>query len=1058
MFDKPLIKMMMPKDIQYSDSTLLPDIKDENIKDDSIKHKSVRDESNPKLTIFAEMCEDGLYTCLVAEDGSVQIDWASPAFQEIVGCSLQSVNQAGGLLQFIHEADQAQAAQQLQSALAGQGTKCILHIRQSDNLLSKVSHHLRLDQSAPTAESRRLYGVIRLVDQSVSNPHAANTPAITGLSAIAATGTMNSNQAQEERLAALIKAIPDAITITDAVGVCVEYYPGRPESLYIAQDHMLGANLSHYFAPDIVSTVNVAVHSSLENAKAERVEFPVELLGETHWYESSISPFGDGQLLSLSRNITERKHAEEALRLSEERNRALLQAIPDMMFLIDKDGYYLDLHANTPEDLLETGTEHIGKHTRDLVPPELAKRFLAANERVLTNGLMEIVEYGLEFEEGTRIFEARIVPCGNDKVLSIVRNITARKQSEAALRASEEQNRALLQAIPDLMLLLRRNGDYLAIHTASSIDLYAPRDEMLRRNVSDYVSAEEFTHFEQIIDYVMETEQMVIQEYSHLFGDELRYFESRIVPCGNEKVLSITRNITERKQIERQLQIQNALLQAQLDASPDGILAIDNNRNWIGGNQRFIDLWQLPDDIVEQRSSRVTLQYVAQMVEDPEKFLGEIEKVYREQRGELFDEVAMKDGRIFERRSRPILDIEQNVLGRIWFYSDVTQERKSAALLRSAEADYRALFENLPIGVYRSSPEGRHLRANPALVRLNGYRSEAEHLESVHNNVREWYVDPVRRDEFKERLHRDGEVRQFESEVYRHKTRERIWISEDALLVRDKTGKALFYEGTVQNISERKQAEEAIRRLNEQLQNASRLKDEFLKNISHEFRTPLTIILTLSETLSNGRFGLVSEQQKSSLQRIQKQSHNLLEMVNNLLDMATLLSGTIELQRRPVLVQDLCSHVLYSVQEAVNQKQISISSIIDPQVKSIEADERRLGQVVQILVGNAIKFTPEGGEIGIEVQGFPETQQAQISVWDTGIGLQPEDTQKLFQPFIQLDTTLSRRYEGAGLGLALAAHLTELHKGTIIVESHPGQGARFTVILPWIPKDKVSVM
>ena len=97
-------------------------------------------------------------------------------------------------------------------------------------------------------------------------------------------------------------------------------------------------------------------------------------------------------------------------------------------------------------------------------------------------------------------------------------------------------------------------------------------------------------------------------------------------------------------------------------------------------------------------------------------------------------------------------------------------------------------------------------------------------------------------------------------------------------------------------------------------------------------------------------------------------------------------------------------------------------------------------------------------EIGIEVQGFPETQQAQISVWDTGIGLQPEDTQKLFQPFIQLDTTLSRRYEGAGLGLALAAHLTELHKGTIIVESHPGQGARFTVILPWIPKDKVSVM
>ncbi|MBE0588688.1 MAG: PAS domain-containing protein [Hydrogenophaga sp.] len=134
-----------------------------------------------------------------------------------------------------------------------------------------------------------------------------------------------------------------------------------------------------------------------------------------------------------------------------------------------------------------------------------------------------------------------------------------------------------------------------------------------------------------------------------------------------------------------------------------------------------------------------------------------------------------------------------------------------------SSGDFASLFNFLPIGAYRSSPDGRMIRSNQALVALNGYASEAEHLAAVKDIAREWYVDPRRRDEFKQRLERDGFVRSFVSEIWRHKTRERIWISENAHIVRDAQGRVLYYEGTVEDVTERIQNQEALRRSEEQL-------------------------------------------------------------------------------------------------------------------------------------------------------------------------------------------------------------------------------------------------
>src|SRR5262249_42219067 len=141
------------------------------------------------------------------------------------------------------------------------------------------------------------------------------------------------------------------------------------------------------------------------------------------------------------------------------------------------------------------------------------------------------------------------------------------------------------------------------------------------------------------------------------------------------------------------------------------------------------------------------------------------------------------------------------------------QQREES--LPAAEQDYRAIFEHATEAIYRSSLDGHPLQVNPALVRLNGYNSAEELFLSVNDIATEWYVDPHRRDEFKRLLELHGRVTNFESEVYRHKTRERIWISENARLVRNKDGSPLYYEGTIQDINERKRAEQALRKSEE---------------------------------------------------------------------------------------------------------------------------------------------------------------------------------------------------------------------------------------------------
>jgi signal transduction histidine kinase/ActR/RegA family two-component response regulator len=236
---------------------------------------------------------------------------------------------------------------------------------------------------------------------------------------------------------------------------------------------------------------------------------------------------------------------------------------------------------------------------------------------------------------------------------------------------------------------------------------------------------------------------------------------------------------------------------------------------------------------------------------------------------------------------------------------------------------------------------------------------------------------------------------------------------------------------------------------NAELARTARAKDEFLASMSHELRTPLNVILGLAEALQEQTRGPLNEHQLKSARTIEESGRHLLALINDILDVAKVEAGKLELQPDLVSVAMVCQASLQFIKEAAIKKKIEVSFTLDSAVTSLRADPRRLKQILVNLLNNAVKFTPQGGQVGLEVRGEPEPETIRFTVWDTGIGLAPDQLSQLFQPFVQIDSSLSRQYEGTGLGLALVYRLAELHRGSVSVESELGRGSRFTVLLPW---------
>jgi PAS domain S-box-containing protein len=402
--------------------------------------------------------------------------------------------------------------------------------------------------------------------------------------------------------------------------------------------------------------------------------------------------------------------------------------------------------------------------------------------------------------------------------------------------------------------------------------------------------------------------------------------------------------------------------------------------------------------------------------------------------------------------------------------ADITQRKRDADALERERQQLAAILHTMHEGILAIRPDDTLALINPAALHMRELdpahppttlaefvQQTPQRAVDAHGQVIPLEAMPIRR------VLRGESFVGLELRMRSTRDSQERWQVFNGTPVYDQQGTLILGVLTALDITQRKrdaaavQAHaEALSRTNAELTRALKLKDEFLAMMSHELRTPLNVVLGISETLEEEIYGPITARQRQALATVQESGRHLLGILSDILDLTHLEAGDAVLESAPVDVDDLCRTTLQFVQAVAQQKSIHLLRTVEAGVAGLRADQRRLTQILVNLLDNAVKFTPAGGTVGLEVSADPAQEILQLSVWDTGIGIAEADLDRLFQPFTQVDGRLSRQYGGIGLGLSLVRRLVDLHGGSIRLESTPGQGSRFTVSLPWASADNVT--
>lgn len=510
----------------------------------------------------------------------------------------------------------------------------------------------------------------------------------------------------------------------------------------------------------------------------------------------------------------------------------------------------------------------------------------------------------------------------------------------------------------------------------------------------------------------------------------------------------VTRDVTERRRSARELAEAKRFLETILDSFPIAVFWKDTDSRYLGCNQEFARYAHMEPSKVAGRTDQEmpwggtradeARSEDLRVMQAGLSFLGKL--------NHLVDDNG--SGQWFETNKVPLRDSEGSVIGLVGSFQDVTARVVAQTALQEREARYHALMENAGDMIVIADADGKLIEANQAAESFLGYsRSQLKsmHVSNLHRSedlpvalahfqriVRERHA--VARGRDIPMVKADGSI------VYADVTGTLVSIGERAVV------QGIFHDAT-----ERRERETVLMHLNQKLAEATRQKDEFLANMSHELRTPLNAILGMSEALAIGVYGELTARQIESLKRIEFSGRHLLSLINDILDLAKIEAGRIVLEPESVNVRDLVTSMSRLLEENANAKAVRLSTEVDGAVTELTADPRRLRQILLNLLSNALKFTESGGSVCLRVKLEAENRRMVFEVSDTGEGIPAEKIDRLFKPFTQLESPLTKRHAGTGLGLSIVKRLVEMHGGNIYVLSEVGKGSTFEVSLPWSP-------
>jgi PAS domain S-box-containing protein len=417
-------------------------------------------------------------------------------------------------------------------------------------------------------------------------------------------------------------------------------------------------------------------------------------------------------------------------------------------------------------------------------------------------------------------------------------------------------------------------------------------------------------------------------------------------------------------------------------------------------------------------------------------------------------------------------DAQEGIIGYLLIGTDNTARKEVEAAqalldqrLRDQQFYTRSLIESNIDALMMTDPQGFISDVNQQMMTLTGRTRD----ELIGAHCKQFFTDPGRAEAAIKRVLTENKVSNYELTVCAQNGEETV-VSYNAATFHDRNRKLQGVFAAARDVTERKRFERALQEKNLELEHASSMKSEFLATMSHELRTPLNAIIGFSEALKDGLMGNMSATQQEYIADIFTSGQHLLSLINDILDLSKVEAGMMTLELEPVDLGSLLAGSLSIVREKALSQRISLALEAADDLGTLLLDMRKTKQIAYNLLANAVKFSASGARVTLSAQRVPRhtvgmlsgawpvhsfpladsefTEFLQISVSDSGIGISRPNMAKLFQAFSQIDSSLARKFEGTGLGLAMVKQLAELHGGTVAVTSSEGEGARFAVWLP----------
>ncbi|RQV94644.1 PAS domain S-box protein, partial [bacterium] len=422
------------------------------------------------------------------------------------------------------------------------------------------------------------------------------------------------------------------------------------------------------------------------------------------------------------------RRATQALRESEERLRSTILSMDDLLFVLDRDGNFLDYHAPQSSMLYVPPERFLGKHYREVMPPPIAERIDKALTRALNNERSQ-TEYELELNGQTFWFDARLAPRHDsagrvDSVTVVVKDITIQKQAELVLQTSEKSYRGLFNSVADAIYIQDKDGRFLDVNDGA-VKMYGYPREFFIGKTPESLSAPGKNNMEEVVQKVVRAfttgepqrfDFWGLRSNGEVFPKDVRVYKGNYF--GQEALIVLATDITERKRTEEALRNSEATLRATLESTGDGILVVDGSGRVIQTNDRFSELWRIPQPVLDAWDDQKLLDHILDQLIDPESFLDKVKQLYASSKDD-YDVLFFKDNRVYERFSSPLI-LNDEVAGRVWSFNDITDRvRVEEELQRN-----KLMIDTANASILWIRRDGTLTDVNGSVCRMLGYSRE----------------------------------------------------------------------------------------------------------------------------------------------------------------------------------------------------------------------------------------------------------------------------------------------------------------------------------------------